>query len=178
MLVISEQTVGPGICFFLTTAAYACACTCTSCSNMTVLLYCTVTNSNSVVVRASTVRPCLSPIYTMKKSLRHATAMADLYYFVASPVENTHDKLANAQLATWVSHVAMHVASHLTMHAVAKVEPGSTLSRCDSLRQPATGVSPVAKLVATHVAAIFHSINRALSDNVSLLFAGLTRLLD
>ena len=45
----------------------------------------------------------LSPIYTMKKSLRHAThdmslrhatAMADLYYFVASPVqlvENTHD---------------------------------------------------------------------------------------
>ena len=50
------------------------------------------------------------------------------------------------------------------MHAVAKVEPGSTsaMSRCDSLRQPATGVSPVAKLVATHVAAIFHSINRAL----------------
>ena len=42
-------------------------------------------------------------------------------------------------------------------HAVAKVEPGSTfaMSRCDSLRQPATatGVSPVAKLVATHVAA-------------------------
>ena len=46
----------------------------------------------------------LSPIYTMKKllqhathdmSLRHATAMADLYYFVANPVqlvENTHDK--------------------------------------------------------------------------------------
>ena len=36
------------------------------------------------------------------------------------------------------------------------------MSRSDSLRQPATGVSPVAKLVATHVAAIFHSINRAL----------------
>ena len=37
----------------------------------------------------------LSPIYTMKTSLRHATAMADLYYFVANPVklvENTHDK--------------------------------------------------------------------------------------
>ena len=48
------------------------------------------------------------------------------------------------------------------MHAVAKVEPGSTfaMGRCDSLRQPATGVSPVAKLVA----AIFHSINRALGS--------------
>ena len=108
----------------------------------------------------------------MKKSLqhathdmsrRHATAMADLYSFVASPVQLVVENTANAQLATWVSHVAMHVASHVAMHAVAKVEPGSTfaMSRCDSLRQPATGVSPVAKLVATHVAAIFHSINRA-----------------
>ena len=50
------------------------------------------------------------------------------------------------------------------MHAVAKVEPGLTFamsrcdSHCDSLQQLATGVSPVAKLVA----AIFHSINRAL----------------
>ena len=60
---------------------------------------------------------------------------------------------------TWVSHVAMHVASHVATHAVAKVELGSTfaMSRCDSLRQLATGVSPVAKPVATHVAAIFHT---------------------
>ena len=59
----------------------------------------------------------------------------------------------------------MHVASHVAMHAVAKVELGSTfaMSRCDSLRQLVTGVSPVAKLVATHVAAIFHRINRALA---------------
>ena len=65
-------------------------------------------------------------------SLQHA--MAGLYYLVARPVqlvENTHD--ANAQLAIWVSAVAMHVLSHVAMQAVAKVEPGSTfaMSRCD-----------------------------------------------
>ena len=42
--------------------------------------------------RVCSVQPDL---YCGKKSLRHATAMADLYYFVASPVqlvENTHDR--------------------------------------------------------------------------------------
>ena len=100
---------------------------------------------------------------------RHVAATCDsdgrfiLFCRKSSATSGKYTWLANAQLATWVSHVAMHVASHVAMHAVAKVEPGSTfaMSRCDSLRQPATGVSPVAKLVAKHVAAIFHSINRA-----------------
>ena len=34
----------------------------------------------------------LSSIYTMKKSLRHATAMTDLYASPVQLVENTHDK--------------------------------------------------------------------------------------
>ena len=121
--------------------------------------------------RASNIR-LLSPILYYEKiaatcDTRHvaATCDSDGRYTILSQVQcnkwKTH--IANAQLATWVSHVAMH--------AVAKVEPGSTfaMSRCDSLQQPATGVSPVAKLVATHVAAIFHSINRALLTLVTVL---------
>ena len=86
---------------------------------------------------------------THDMSLRHATAMADT---ILSQVQcnqwKTHmiSQRPAGQLATWVSQDAMHVASHVAMHAVAKVELGPTfaMSRCDS-----------------HVAAIFNSINRA-----------------
>ena len=55
----------------------------------------------------------LSPIYTIKMSLRHATAVPDLYNHVPSPVqlvENTHDE-PTRHLATGVSPVAMHLMS-------------------------------------------------------------------
>ena len=43
--------------------------------------------THDMSLRHATAMADISPIYTMKKSLRHATAMADLYYFVASPVQ-------------------------------------------------------------------------------------------
>ena len=66
--------------------------------------------------------------------MRHATAIADLYYHVASPVqlvENMHDE-PSRHLETVVFPVAMHVVSHVTMQAVAKVEPLRQLATaCD-----------------------------------------------
>ena len=60
---------------------------------------------------------------------------------VASPVqlvESTHDEPTYTHhLATWAFSPVVHVASDVAMHAVAKVEPGSTIlmDHCDSLRQ-------------------------------------------
>ena len=83
-------------------------------------------------------------------------------------MENMHGEPTRC-LATWVSPIAMHVASHdvshAAMQAVAKGPPHSTLalamSRCDSLRQRVIGVSPIAMPVMIHAAVIFHSINWA-----------------
>ena len=96
-------------------------------------------------------------------SLRHATAMADLYYFVANPVvENTHDKPTPSlrpgfPMSQCMSRPMSQCMLSQKLNLVNFCDE-CVATACDSVRQRATGVSPVAKLVASLVAAIFHSI--------------------